>query len=189
MLAVGEQKRAKVSKPIISRGYIPPNRQPSKYDLKMNNLSISSFKFIKKPANDTFATDLLQGPDKQIESVFPNVVSDGVSSQSNLRYGSNSAIPTQSKFGKLMSTNKIATKLKSSNPAAFLATMKDRLEQIRSSGLQAETVLLPPDSKVCDLKNFSLRLDLLFSRRFRRKSRLLQWLVFFSSVQRPLFVH
>ena len=30
-----------------------------------------------------------------------------------------------------------------------------------------------------------------FSRRFRRKSRLLQWLVFFSSVQRvrPLFVH
>ena len=32
---------------------------------------------------------------------------------------------------------------------------------------------------------------IVFSRRFRRKSRLLQWLVFFSSVQRvrPLFVH
>ena len=34
--------------------------------------------------------------------------------------------------------------------------------------------------------NYSRNLSIIFSRRFRRKSRLLQWLVFFSSVQRAL---
>ena len=137
----------KVSKPIISRGYIPANRQPSKYDLKMNNLSISSFNFVKK-STESFATDLIKGTDKASESALTNVLSGINMGQSNLRYGSNSAISTQSKFGKLMSTNKSTAKLKSSNPALFLATMKDKLEQYKNSGLQVESFLVPPESKV-----------------------------------------
>ena len=69
--------------------------------------------------------------------------------------------------------------------------IRTRLENhFSSTGKTNKKVLASKKSHSAEKGALSSQ-NALFSRRFRRKSRLLQWLVFFSSVQRvrPLFVH